>query len=165
MARTPRGLQGLVQLSAGGLQHGLICKKILIHPLIFMHKRRSPGWKFLILATIALSILRQTLWFVVLHCFGPGDRLHSYVSFIRIPVHYFAYDVLRAVNVDSLMVHFVVYFPGHTGFLVKARQGRFIYIAHFSNEAIQSALHRNINTVQDINRTIQHKNIKTFKWD
>ena len=34
-----------------------------------------------------------------------------------------------------------------------------LYVAYFSNKAIQSALHKNINTVQDINRTIQHKSI------
>ena len=47
----------------------------------------------------------QTL--LILHCcFGPEDLLHNYVSFIRIPVHYFSYDILQTKKVPYTICKF-----------------------------------------------------------
>ena len=56
------------------------------------HEHRSLGSKSLILATTPLAILMWTSWLLKIHCFlDVEDHLHNYVSFIRIPGHYFQY--------------------------------------------------------------------------
>ena len=41
-------------------------------------------------ATTPPASQMQSSWLLMLHsCFGLEDRLHNYISFIQIPVHYF----------------------------------------------------------------------------
>ena len=77
------------------------CSKKTIRPFPQDTNASLPGRSrgFSDLATIPTCLLMRTQY-----CrFGLEDWINNYFSFIRIPVHYFSYDIyVRAVNEDSV---------------------------------------------------------------